>query len=78
MTEKIIVPNLEAKTSEGNAVFAPRLWLERFRQFTKQEHKIDIAPPIKGEEITNPDGPEKKDSIKKISFWECFQKPNTK
>ena len=30
----------------------PRQWLERFRQFTKREHKIDITPLIKGEDIT--------------------------
>ena len=44
MAEKNIVPNLEAKASDGNAVFTPRQWLERFRQFTKREHKIDITP----------------------------------
>ena len=33
MTEKNIVPNLEAKASDGNPTFTPRQWLERFRQF---------------------------------------------
>ena len=51
MAEKNIVLNPEAKASDENAVFTQRQWLERFRQFTKQEHKIDIAPLIKGEEI---------------------------
>ena len=52
MTEKNTVPNLEARASDGNAKFTPRPWLERFRQFTKREHKIDIAPLINGEDIT--------------------------
>ena len=50
MTEKTTVPNIEARASDG--IFTPRQWLERFRQFTKREHKIDIAPLIKGEDIT--------------------------
>ena len=36
MTEKI-VPNLEAKASDGNPIFTPKQWLESFRQFTKRE-----------------------------------------
>ena len=51
MAEKNIVPSLEAKASDGNGVFTPRQWLERFRQFTKREHKIDITPLIKGERV---------------------------
>ena len=53
MAEKNIVPNLEAKASEGNAVFTPRQWLERFQQFTKREYKICITPLIKGEDVTD-------------------------
>ena len=49
MAEKIAVPNLEAKAADGNPVFTPKQWFERFRQFTKREHKIDITPLIKGE-----------------------------
>ena len=45
-------------------MFTPRQWLERFRQFTKREHKIDITPLIKGEELNKrlpiPDGQGKK------------------
>ena len=52
MAEKNTVPNLEAKASDGNPIFTPRQWWERFRQFTKREHKIDITPLIKGEDIT--------------------------
>ena len=59
MAEKNIVPNLEAKASDGNAVFTPRQWLERFRQFTKREHKIDITPLIKGEDVTDSGWPGK-------------------
>ena len=58
MTEKNTVPNLEARVSDGNAIFTPRQWLERFRQFTKREHEIDIAPLLKEENIS-PNGPEK-------------------
>ena len=52
MNEKNTVPNLEARASDGNAILTPRQWLKRFRQFTKREHKIDIAPLTKGEDIT--------------------------
>ena len=52
MVEKIVVPNLEAKAADENPVFTPKEWLERFRQFTKREHKIDITPLIKGEDVT--------------------------
>ena len=53
MAERNTVPNLEAKTTDGNPVFTPRHWLERFRQFCKREHKIDITPLMKREEIIN-------------------------
>ena len=43
MAEKNTVPKLEAKASDGNQIITPRQWLERFRQFTKREHKIDIG-----------------------------------
>ena len=44
MAEKNIVSNLETKATNGNPVFTPRKWLERFKEFTKREHKIDITP----------------------------------
>ena len=50
MTEKGTVPNLEARASDGNAIFTPRQWLERFRQFTKRERKKAIVPLMKGED----------------------------
>ena len=52
MAKKNIVPNLEAKASDGNPIFTPKQWLERFRQFSKREHKNDITPLVKGEDIT--------------------------
>ena len=58
MTEKNRVPNLEARASDGIARLTPRQWLGRSRQFTKREHKIDIAPLIKGEDITEWTGKE--------------------
>ena len=48
MAEKNTEPNLEAMASDGNSIFTPRQWLERFRQITKREHKIDITPLVKG------------------------------
>ena len=52
MAEKNIVPSPEARATDRNPVFTLRQWLERFRQFCKREHKIGIAPLLKGEEIT--------------------------
>ena len=70
MAEKNIVPNLEAKASEGNPIFTPRQWLERFRQFTKREHKIDITPLMKGEGITETGWTaEKEVKIQEDSIW---------
>ena len=49
MAEKNIVPSLETKATDGNPVYTPSQWLERFKQFTKKtEHKIDISPILKG------------------------------
>ena len=48
MAERNIVPNLDTKAADGNPVFTPRQWLERFRLFCKREHKIDITPLLKG------------------------------
>ena len=71
MAEKNIVPNLEAKASDGNPIFTPRQWLERFRQFTKREHKIDITPLMKGEDITEIGWTaEKEASIQEDFIWE--------
>ena len=48
-----MVRNLETKSTDGNPVFTPRQWVEKFKQFTKREHKIDITPLLKGEDITD-------------------------
>ena len=67
MAERNIVPNLEAKATDGNPVFTSRQWLERFRQFCKREHKIDITPLMKGEEITNWSG--KEQTLQEDLIW---------
>ena len=51
MAEKNIVPNLETRATCGIPAFTSRQWLEIFRQFCKREHKIDIAPLLKGEDV---------------------------
>ena len=70
MAEQNIVPNLEAKATDGNPVFTPKQWLERFTQFSKREHKIDIALLIKGEEITQNGWTAKKQAIQEDFIWE--------
>ena len=68
MTEKNIEPNLETKATDGNPVFTPRQWLERFKQFTKREHKIDITPLLKGEDITDSGWGAKEQAIQENFF----------
>ena len=77
MTEKNTVPNLEAKALDGNAKFTTKQWLERFRQFAKREHKIDIAPLLKGQK-TLPNSPEKNNSSRKILSGEWDAKHCTR
>ena len=74
MAEPNIVPNLEAKATDGNPVFTPKQWLKRFRQFSKQEHKSEIAPLIKGEEITQNGWTGKKQAIQQDFIWGVGQK----
>ena len=69
MTERNTVPNLEAKVTDGNPVFTPKQWLERFRQFCKREHKIDIAPLLKGEEITETNWTGKEQAVQEDFIW---------
>ena len=67
MAERNIVPNLEAKATDGNPVFTPRQWLESLRQFFKREHKINIIPLMKREEITNWSG--KEQTVQEDFIW---------
>ena len=78
MTEKNIVPNLEAKASDGNPIFTPRQKLERFRQFTKREHKIDIIPLLKGEDITDTEWTGNETAIQEDFFWGVDPEASTK
>ena len=50
-------------------MFTPRQWLERFRQFTKREHKIDITPLIKEKDITDSEWPGKEKPIQENFIW---------
>ena len=68
MTEKNI-PNLEAKASDVNPIFTQRQWLERFRQFTKREHKIDITPLLKGEDITDAEWSGRETAVPEDFIW---------
>ena len=52
MAERNFVPSLESKATEGKLVLTPRQWLGRIRQFWKREHKINLAPSRKGENVT--------------------------
>ena len=69
MAENNTVPNLEAKTTDGNPVFTPRQWLERFRQFCKPEHKMDIAPLLKGENMTDSGWSGKEQATQEDFLW---------
>ena len=69
MAEKNIVPNLETKIADGNPVFTPRQCLERFKQFTKREHKTDITPLPKGEKITDTGWAGKEQAIQEEFIW---------
>ena len=69
MAEGNIVPNLEAKATDGNLVFTPRQWLERFQQFCKREHKIDIPPLLKSEEKSDTDWAEKEQATQEDFIW---------
>ena len=69
MAERNTVPNLEAEATDGNPVFTPEQWLERFRQFCKREHKIDIAPLLKGEEFTEANWTGKEQAVQEDFIW---------
>ena len=69
MAERNVIPNLEAKATDGNPFYTPRQWLERFRQFCKREHKIDITPLLKGEEISYTDWAGKEQATQEDFIW---------
>ena len=69
MTEKNIVPSLKARATDGNPVFTPRDGLERFRQICEREQKMDIAPLLKGEEVTDTGWTEKEQAIQEDFLW---------
>ena len=68
-TEKITVPNLEQKTPDGKPAYTPKQWIERFKQFSRREHKIDITPLIKGEDITETKWSTKERQIQEDFIW---------
>ena len=74
MAVKNTVPNLEAKATDGNPVFTPRQWLERFRQFCKPEHKMVSHCYWKEKTWQIPDGPLKNKQYKKTSCGEWDRK----
>ena len=69
MAEKNIAPNLEAKATDRNQVFTQRQWLEKFRQFTKREHKRDTAPLLKEEDVTDTGCTGKEQLIQEDFIW---------
>ena len=69
MAERNTVPNKETKDTDGNPVFTPRQWLERFRQFCKREHKIDTTPLLKGENITDANWNGKEQAPQEDFIW---------
>ena len=70
MAERNIVPNLEAKATDGNPVFTPRQYLDRIRQFCKREHKIDITLLLKGEEKTDTNWAGKEQAAQEDFKWD--------
>ena len=70
MTEesKIEVPNFEA-TSDGRKIFTPKQWLERFRQYAKRKHKMDITELIRGTEMTQTGWSGKETEIQEDFIW---------
>ena len=74
MANRNIVPSLEAKSTDGNSAYTPRQWLERLRQFWKQEHKNDIVQLLKGESNVDTDWNGKEQAVREIFFGEWERK----
>ena len=58
-----------SKATEGSPVITPKQWLERFRQFCKREHKLDITPLLKGEDVTENGLTGKAQAIQEEFIW---------
>ena len=69
MAERNTVLNSETKATDGNPVFTPSQWLERFRQLCKREHKNDFTPLLKGENITDADWNGKEQAVQEDFIW---------
>ena len=65
---KIEVPNFQ-DTSDGKRIFTPKQWLERFQQYTKRKHKLDITELIRGDEITQTGWSGKEAEIQEDFIW---------
>ena len=65
---QIEVPNFEA-AAEGNEIYTRKQWLERFRQYTKRKHKIDIAELLRGVETTQNGWATKETQIQEDFIW---------
>ena len=74
---KIEVPIFEA-TSDGKRIFTPKQWLERFRQYTKRKHKMDISELIRGAEMTQTGWSGKEIEIQEDFIGELVPKHYTK
>ena len=64
---QIEVPNLEA-TTDGKKLFTPKQWLERFRQYTK-ENKIDTTELFRKTELTQTGWIKTENQIQKDVLW---------
>ena len=63
-----VVPNIDA-TIDAKRIFTPKLWLKRFRQYTKRKYKRDIAELIRGVEITQNSWTDKEAELQKDLIW---------
>ena len=69
MTEKNTVPNLKTKATDGNPEFTPRQWLERIKKISKREHKINVTPLLKAQDVTDTNWAGKEQAIQEDFIW---------
>ena len=67
--EKITLPLLEAKASDGKNLFTPKQWLERFRQYIKRKHKVDTTLLIREEPMTDPNWNTVEKEVQEDFIW---------